>query len=264
MNCFCRALLLTFLSIGWSSLVCAQSAKKPRLPWTTSRIAGAPEPPRPYIAERIFSSLEFNQPLELVALPGTNRLVILQAQGKIYSFENRPNDLDLTADLFADIRERDPKFDRLYGFVFHPKFLENRYCFVSYVLSGRGADGSRVSRFKVAASDPPRLIPESEEIILTWQAGGHNGANLQFGPEGYLYISTGDAGDAFPPDGRNSGQDISDLEASILRIDVDRRDAGLAYHIPPDNPFIGHVGARGEVWVYGIRILLKLAFGLER
>src|SRR5262245_5960301 len=264
MSCFIRLAILLLLPITLPSFVYAQSTAKQRPPWTTSRITGAPEPPRPFIAERIFPSLEFNQPLELVALPGTNRLVILQAQGKIYSFENRPTDDSVVADLFADIRERNPKFDRLYGFAFHPKFLENRYCYVSYVLSGRGPDDSRVSRFKVAASDPPQLNPDSEEIILTWQGGGHNGANLQFGPDGYLYISTGDAGDAFPPDGRNSGQDISDLEASILRVDVDHHDPGLAYRIPGDNPFIGHVGARGEVWVYGIRILLKLAFGLER
>jgi putative heme-binding domain-containing protein len=248
------------LAIAIPSIVCAQSTGKSRPAWTTSRITGAPEPPRPYIAERIFPSLEFNQPLELVAVPGTNRLVILQAQGKIYSFENRPSDPSVAADLFADIRERDPKFDRLYGFAFHPKFLENRLCYISYVVAPRTLDGSRVSRFKVTASDPPRLIPDSEEILLRWYAGGHNGANLQFGPDGYLYVSTGDSGDAFPPDGRNTGQDISDLEASILRIDVNRRDPGLAYRIPPDNPFVGQPSARGEIWAYGLRNPWKMAF----
>jgi putative heme-binding domain-containing protein len=238
------------------SLVQAQS----RPPWTTSRITGAPEPPRPYITEPIFPSLAFDQPVELLAIPGTSRLLVLEVAGKIYSFENKPDAETIATDLFADIKQRDPNFSRLYGFAFHPRFLENRTCFISYVLKDRTPDGSRVSRFKVSDSNPPRLIPDSEEIILHWYAGGHNGAHLQFGPEGCLYVSTGDAGDAFPPDGRNTGQDISDLEASILRIDVDRRENGRAYAIPPDNPFVSHEGARGEVWCYGLRNPWKIAF----
>jgi putative heme-binding domain-containing protein len=260
MSAFCRWGLLVLFVALLPAAARAQPQTKTRAPWTTSRITGSPEPPRPYVAERIFPSLEFNQPLELVALPGTNRLVILQAQGKIYSFENRPGDGSLTADLFADIRECDDKFDRLYGLAFHPRFVENRTCYISYVVSPRTPDGSKVSRFKVSQSNPPRLIPESEEVVLRWYGGGHNGANLQFGPDGYLYISTGDAGDAFPPDGRNTGQDISDLEASILRIDVDHRDRGLAYRIPPDNPFVGMPSARGEVWAYGLRNPWKMTF----
>jgi putative heme-binding domain-containing protein len=242
------------------SLLCAQSAVKPRPPWTTSRISGAPEPPRPYVSERVFPALAFNQPVELVAVPGTNRLLVLEVGGKIFSFENRPNAEQLATDLFADIQERDPNFSRLYGFAFHPRFAENRTCFISYVLKDRTPDGSRVARFKVTDTNPPRLVPESEEILIRWYAGGHNGAHLQFGPEGHLYISTGDGGDAFPPDGRNTGQDISDLEASILRIDVDRREPGLAYAIPPDNPFVGRENTRGEVWAYGLRNPWKMSF----
>src|SRR4051812_43160666 len=170
-----------------------------RAPWTTSRITGAPEPPRPYIAERVFPSLKFDQPLELVAIPGTDRLVILELGGKIYSFPDRPEDAGVETDLFADIRPRDPEFASLYGLAFHPKFTENRYCYISYVLKGRTPDGTRLSRFKVTASAPPRLIPESEEIVIRWLGGGHNGANLQFGSDGCLYISTGDGGDSFPP-----------------------------------------------------------------
>src|SRR5690349_20258250 len=107
-----RFALLVFLPALWPSIADVQTAAKQRPSWTSSRITGSPEPPRPYVAERIFPSLEFNQPLELVAVPGSSRLVILEAQGKIYSFENRPAEAALTADLFANIRERDPKFDR--------------------------------------------------------------------------------------------------------------------------------------------------------
>ena len=184
----------------------------------------------------------------------------MEVTGKIYSFENRPDASEVATDLFADIKQRDPNFSRLYGFAFHPRFTDNRTCFLTYVLKDRTPEGSRLSRFKVTDTSPPRLIPESEEVILRWYGGGHNGAHIQFGPDGYLYLTTGDAGDAFPPDGRNTGQDISDLEASILRIDVDHQDPGLGYAIPRDNPFVGREHARGEVWSYGHRNPWKIAF----
>ena len=136
-------------------------------------------------------------------------------------------------DLFADIKQRDPNFARLYGFAFHPRFAENRYCYISYVLKDRTPDGSRVSRFKVTATDPPRLVPESEEIVLRWYARRpQRGASCSSAPTAISISRPATAAIAFPPDGRNTGQNISDLEASILRIDVDHRDAGLPYRIP--------------------------------
>jgi glucose/arabinose dehydrogenase len=93
------------------------------------------------------------------------------------------------------------------------------------------------------------LDPKSETVLLTWRSGGHNGASLQFGLDGMLYISTGDAEVPSPPDPLNTGQDISDLLSSILRIDVDHEENGKAYAIPKDNPFPqnteGHAGDLG-------------------
>src|SRR5438132_6213360 len=103
----CHALLLLFLA-GFPSALSAQTTVKPRPPWTTSRITGAPEPPRPYIAERVFPALVFNQPVELVAIPGTNRLIALELNGKIFSFENQPKANEVGRDLFADIKDCDP------------------------------------------------------------------------------------------------------------------------------------------------------------
>src|SRR3954454_29890 len=82
----------------------AQSNALGRVPWTTSRIVGTPEPPQPFVSERVFPSLTFDQPVELVAIPGTHRLAILELSGKIYSFENRPDAEQLQRDEFADIR----------------------------------------------------------------------------------------------------------------------------------------------------------------
>jgi putative heme-binding domain-containing protein len=231
-----------------------------RVPWTTSRLVGSPDPPPKYIAERVFPSLTFEAPCEMAAIPGTNRLVVVEVNGKLFSFENRPEASDLTPDLFADLKMIDPKFHLVYGITFHPKFPENRYCYISYVLQPKTPDGTRVSRFKVTDTDPPRVDLASEEIVITWVSGGHNGAHLQFGPDGYLYISSGDGGESFPPDGRNTGQDNSDLLANILRIDVDRPEEGRRYRIPPDNPFVNQPNARGEIWAYGLRNPWKMCF----
>ena len=154
----------------------------------------------------------------------------------------------------------------MYGLAFHPDFERNRQCFVCYTLRGSNprqpnlADGTRVSRFRVTRTDPPRIDPASEEIVLSFLQGGHNGGDLHFGPDGMLYISTGDAANPNPPDPFNTGQDISDLLSSILRIDVDRKDEGKNYAIPKDNPFVAMKGARPEVWAYGFRNPWRMSF----
>ena len=117
-----------------------------------------------------------------------------------------------------------------------------------------------MSRFTVTKTDPPRIDPASEEIVLTFLQGGHNGGDLQFGPDGMLYVSTGDGGDPNPPDPFNTGQDISDLLSSILRIDVDHKDEGKNYAVPKDNPFVRTKGARPEVWAYGLRNPWRMGF----
>src|SRR5207253_11331402 len=83
---------------------------------------------------------------------------------------------------------------------------------------------------------------------------------LLFGPERLLYISTGDAANPNPPDPLNTGQDISDLLSSVLRIDVNRKDEGKNYAVPKDNPFLGMKGARPEVWAYRSRNPWRMSF----
>ncbi|GAB4157243.1 MAG: PQQ-dependent sugar dehydrogenase [Planctomycetaceae bacterium] len=229
-----------------------------RIPWTTSRLKGSPYPPSPYKLERVFGNLKFQNPVVLTNAPASDRMFVVQLDGKIFSFPQNGNIAQ--PDLMVDLKKEINGLTRAYGLTFHPKFKSNRYCYVSYVLKNEDPQGTRVSRFKVRKTNPPTLDPQSEKIIITWKSGGHNGACLKFGPDGFLYISTGDGAGAFPPDSLDTGQNINDLLASILRIDVDHPANGKAYSIPKDNPFVNTPNARGEIWSYGHRNPWKMSF----
>jgi putative heme-binding domain-containing protein len=233
-----------------------------RVPWTTSHIQGTPEPPPPYVVERLYPGLTFKKPLDIKPLPGSDRLVVLEESGRMLSFV--PGTSVDKADLFGELSAFDPETSRSYALAFHPRFAENRFIFTWIVQDLKGAsfrdDGTHIVRFRVTEDSPPRLDPGSAKKIISWRAGGHNGGNMRFGPDGMLYISTGDAEKPDPPDSLVTGQDISDLLASVLRIDVDHPEGDRAYSIPKDNPFLNVPNARGEVWAYGLRNPWRLSF----
>jgi putative heme-binding domain-containing protein len=249
-----------------------------RVPWTTSRILGSPEPPPPYRTERAYPKLTFHNPLDIAFAPGLNRVFVAEQGGNIYSFPN--DDGCAKADLFADLHTAAQGIDQVpfargvsnvYGFAFHPHFEQHRFVYVCYTLdiappkghaplTPMDQAGTRVSRFAVTRDNPPRIEPASEQVLLTWFAGGHNAGCVKFGPDGDLYVSTADGGDPDPPDPFNTGQDISDLMCSVLRIDVDHPAAGKPYSIPADNPFVHTPGARPEVYAYGLRNPWRFSF----
>ena len=228
-----------------------------RVPWTTSHFAGTPDAPLPFAAEPAFPRLVFDRPVLLAQAPGSKYLVVAEVRGKVLSFPDDPG-VD-HAEVALDLAARG-SVGVLYGLAFHPRFAENRQVFLCYTRPGNHEEGTRVSRFAARGIDPLRIDPDSEEVVLTYPSGGHNGGCLAFGPDGYLYISTGDAASPAPPDPLDTGQDVSDLLSSILRIDVDHREGDRAYRVPADNPFVQLPRARPEVWAFGFRNPWRMSF----
>jgi putative heme-binding domain-containing protein len=196
-------------------------------------------------------------------------MFLVEQRGKIYSFVQGGNS---SPDLCVDLKKMIPKFEAAYGLAFHPDFQRNRQLFICYIVAKNNdleagdpgdsrQNGTRVSRFILMDTDPPQVDVTTEELLLTWKAGGHNGGCLKFGPsDGYLYISAGDAAAPTPPDPDRVGQDLGNFLSCILRIDVDHKTDALPYRIPEDNPFVEMVAAKPEIWAYGFRNPWKMSF----
>jgi len=145
----------------------------------------------------------------------------------------------------------------LLGLAFHPDYTNNGYFFVYYTKPN---GDSQVSRFSVDSGNPDIADENSEFPIIDYSQpfSNHNGGCLAFGPDGYLYIASGDGGSSGDPG--NRAQNINLLLGKLLRIDVDNPSGGNNYGIPADNPFVGNPNARGEIWAYGLRNPWRFSF----
>jgi len=153
----------------------------------------------------------------------------------------------------------------LLGLVFHPNFADNGKFFINYTQeNNEGSLSTIVSQFFVDASDPDIADPESEIIILqfTQPYANHNGGDIKFGPDGYLYVASGDGGWGGDPQGY--GQNRTTMLGKILRIDVDKTSLGQNYGIPLDNPFVSDSSTFPEVWAYGVRNPWRISFDMEK
>ena len=227
-----------------------------RIPLTTSRVVGSPEPPPPYKPEKIYPNLTIKQPLTFEAEPGTSDYLVIQHLG----FWSAPGKiLRVKGDRSTDKAEEILSFPGIaYGLDFHKNYQENGYIFVGQNLKDRGTTKSRVSRFTVDRKAPFHIDPKSELVIIEWESDGHNGADVAFGEDGYLFITSGDG--TSDSDTNLRGQDLTHLTCKVLRIDVDHAEAPKTYAIPKDNPFLNIPGARPETWAYGLRNPWRLSY----
>lgn len=209
--------------------------------------------------ERILPGERLERPLHLTAVPdGSGRMVVVEQAGRIKFF--LPQD-DKAAGLLLDLRRQvssGGSEEGLLSVAFHPEFKKTRFFYVYY--SAASPRRSVISRF---TAQPGRLstIRGSEQVLLEVPQpyANHNGGQLAFGPDGYLYIGLGDGGSGGDPLG--NGQNTRTLLGSILRIDINRAAGGLPYAVPRDNPFVSRgTGRRGEIWAYGLRNPWRFSF----
>jgi len=185
---------------------------------------------------------------------GSSRMFVVEQAGRVLSFTENGSGDEST---WLDIRSRVSSGGErgLLSIAFHPSFESNGRFFLYYTRSGGDVVVSEFSVSGNALSDPGD--PDSERVLLVAEqpAGNHNGGQLVFGPDGYLYISIGDGGGA--GDTYGNGQRKDTLLAKILRIDVD---SGDPYGIPADNPFVNDPEHRPETWAWGLRNAWRVSF----
>ena len=217
-----------------------------------------PAPLTELAVEPAFPALSLSRMVGMTYPPdGSDRLYVVLQPGRIVFF---PNDREVdSAELFLNIRDRvndRGEEEGLLGLAFDPQYADNGHLYVYY--SASSPRRSVVSRFSVSADG--RADPGSERVLLevAQPFANHNGGQIAFGPDGYLYIALGDGGSRGDPQG--NGQDLGTLLGSILRIDVSALDSTGSYAVPADNPFVGHSGARPEIWAYGLRNPWRFSF----
>ncbi|WP_248478874.1 PQQ-dependent sugar dehydrogenase [Spirosoma liriopis] len=210
-------------------------------------------------AVNAYPKLTFDSPVEYThANDGSNRVFVVEQVGRIKMFDNNP---DVTSSqTYLDIRNKVAYGGEmgLLGLAFHPKFKENGFFFVNYTKNNPRE--TIVSRFKASSTNASQVDPNSEVILFRFKQpySNHNGGKVLFGPDGYLYVATGDGGSGGDP--QNNGQDRSSWLGKILRVDVNSTEKGH-YGIPADNPFANNKeGLREELFAYGLRNPWRISF----
>lgn len=195
----------------------------------------------------------FNNPVD-IANAGDSRLFVVCRAGYVFIVGPEGNTnpvpfLDIDARVKSDGSEQG-----LLGLAFHPEYPDSGYFYVNYIGIG---DSTHISRFNVNPSNPDLADAQSEKRLMTiYQPyANHNGGDLNFGPDGYLYIGLGDGGSSGDPG--NRAQNPQEYLGKMLRIDVNHGDP---YAIPESNPFYNNPSTLGEIWAFGLRNPWRFSF----
>jgi len=213
------------------------------------------------VLEDAFPNLTFLNPVDIqCARDGSNRLFVVEKRGVISVMPNDPGATQKKTFLDIQTRVDDAGSEEgLLGLAFHPAFPDSPYFYVNYTAAS--PDRSVISRFEVSGPDPDLAGAASEFVILEvgQPFANHNGGQLAFGPDGFLYIGFGDGGGSGDP--LENAQNLAVLLGKMLRIDVDSPSGALNYSIPPDNPYVGNPsGYREEIYASGLRNPWRYSF----
>ena len=203
--------------------------------------------------EEVVSGL--SAPVFLTAPAGDARLFIVEQAGAIRIVQNGT----MLATPFLDITSRVSSTGErgLLSMAFDPQYASNGFFLVYFTdLNGDIA----IERFQVSSADPNLADPAPLRILTIAHRtfSNHNGGLVAFGPDGFLYVGSGDGGGG--GDTLGNGQNLNALLGKLLRIDVSSASAGQPYAIPSSNPFVGQAGRLGEIWAYGLRNPWRFAF----
>ena len=252
-------LLYSLAATSGFSLLLSWACTSENAPDKAALVATAPTPVRVVDAH---PSLTFDAPvLYTYASDGTNRMFVLEQAGRIKIVAQATN--ATTATTYLDIKSKVAYGGEmgLLGLAFHPNFKQNGFFYVNYTREGNGHPRETViSRFKASSTNATQVDPATETILLTFRQpyANHNGGGTLFGPDSYLYISTGDGGSGGDP--QNNAQNRASLLGKMLRIDVNGTSKGN-YGIPKDNPYMSNKdGFREEIYAYGLRNPWRFSF----
>ena len=233
---------LTWLVTALALLVACGSDDPPKLPTIT--------------LEPALGGVRFDRPVEVGAYPG-GRFFVAEQGGLVHLLRTDGTDRRLLLDLREHIDVE--RGEGLLSVALDPDFATNGWLWAYYFAAGE-PPRSVLGRFEVDG-DTADAATGLEVLVLPQPGYNQNGGAIRFGPDGMLYLSLGDGSASTDP--FDNGQDLGTLLGAVIRIDVRDSSPAQPYAIPPDNPFVGVEGARGEIWAYGFRNPWRMAFDPE-